>query len=104
MAWWNAIGDVLRGGKDVAEVFVENKEHRGERRHEEVLADIDRDKASLRQFAAEFHARQNRTRWDSFVDGLNRLPRPLLTIVIISFSCWRRWTPSVFCSSPRPMN
>ena len=38
MAWWNAIGDVLRGGKDVAEVFVENKEHRGERRHEEVLA------------------------------------------------------------------
>ncbi|MBB88411.1 MAG: hypothetical protein CMP06_14120 [Xanthomonadales bacterium] len=85
MAWWNAIGDVLRGGKDVAEVFVENKEHRGERRHEQVLADIDRDKASLRQFAAEFHARQNRTRWDSFVDGLNRLPRPLLTIVIISF-------------------
>ena len=26
MAWWNFVGDIFKGGKDVAEVFVENKE------------------------------------------------------------------------------
>lgn len=85
MAWWNAIGDIFRGGKEVAEVFVENKESKGQRRHEEKIADIDRDLASLNQFAAEFQSRQKGGKWDSFVDGLNRLPRPLLTFAIISF-------------------
>ena len=85
MAWWNFAGDILRGGKDVAEVFVENKENRGQREHEETIADINRDLASLQQFSQEFHDRQNRSKWDSFVDGLNRLPRPLLTIGTLSF-------------------
>ena len=78
MGWWTALGDLLRGGKDVAEVFVENRENRGARQHEQWLADLDRDRAVLQQFAAEFHARQNRSAWDAIVDGLNRLPRPLL--------------------------
>ncbi|SMF56089.1 Holin of 3TMs, for gene-transfer release [Alteromonadaceae bacterium Bs31] len=85
MAWWNFIGDALKGGKDVAEVFVENKENKGQRQHAEQMADVNRDLASLSQFSDEFHSRQNRTWWDSFVDGLNRLPRPLLTIAIVSF-------------------
>ncbi len=85
MAWWSVIGDVLKGGKDVAEVFVENKENKGQRAHEETMADMGRDLASLQQFSAEFHNRENRSKWDSFVDGLNRLPRPLLTIAILSF-------------------
>ena len=85
MGWWTALGDLLRGGKNVAEVFVENRENRGARQHEQWLADLDRDRAALQQFAAEFHARQNRTAWDAFVDGLNRLPRPLLTLAIIGF-------------------
>lgn len=85
MAWWSFIGDIFKGGKDVAEVFVENKENKGQRNHDRHMADIDRDMASLGQFSTEFHARENRTWWDSFVDGLNRLPRPLLTIAILSF-------------------
>lgn len=85
MAWWNVIGNVFSGGREVAEVFTENREKRGQRRHAEVLADIERDRASLAQFAAEFHARSQRTRWDSFVDGMNRLPRPLLTLAILGF-------------------
>jgi len=85
MAWWNVIGDVFKGGKDVAEVFVENKENKGQRQHDEKIADIGRDMASLDQFSAEFQNRQNRTRWDSFVDGMNRLPRPLMTFAILSF-------------------
>jgi len=85
MAWYNWVGEIFRSGKEVAEVFVENKENRGKRSHKEKLADITRDMASLQQFSAEFHARQNRTWWDSFIDGLNRLPRPLITIAILSF-------------------
>ena len=43
------------------------------------------DLASLQQFAAEFHGRERRTWWDSLVDGLNRLPRPLITLGILAF-------------------
>ncbi|MEJ2641670.1 MAG: 3TM-type holin [Desulfosarcinaceae bacterium] len=96
MAWWNFIGDILKGGKGVAEVFVENKENKGLRRHEETMADIGRDMASLSQFSEEFHRRKNRTWWDSFVDGLNRLPRPLLTIGVLSFFVLAPLNPTKF--------
>lgn len=96
MAWYNWVGDIFRGGKDVAEVFVENKENRGERTHKEKLADITRDMASLQQFSAEFYERQNRTWWDSFIDGLNRLPRPLITISILSFFILAPLEPTKF--------
>jgi hypothetical protein len=96
MAWWNFIGSILNGGKGVAEVFVENKENKGQRKHEEEMADIGRDLASLSQFSQEFHKRQNRTRWDSFVDGLNRLPRPLLTIGVLSFFVLAPLNPTKF--------
>jgi hypothetical protein len=39
--------------------------------------------ASLEQFAAEFKSKRTATAWDSFVDGLNRLPRPLITLGIL---------------------
>lgn len=96
MAWWNAIGGILKGGKDVAEVFVPNKEKSSQRKHDEVMADIDRDLASLKQFSTEFVQQQNRTWWDSFVDGLNRLPRPLLTIGILSFFVLAPMNPTKF--------
>ena len=85
MAWYRFLGDIFSSGKEVAEVFTENKEKKGQRKHEETMADIGCDLASLEQFSKEFHERQNRTWWDSFIDGLNRLPRPLLTIAILSF-------------------
>lgn len=96
MAWWNFIGDIFKGGKEVAEVFKENAENKGQRVHDETMADIGRDMASLQQFGAEFHDRSNRTWWDSFVDGLNRLPRPLLTIAILSFFVLAPLNPARF--------
>ncbi|OUS26044.1 hypothetical protein A9Q99_19925 [Gammaproteobacteria bacterium 45_16_T64] len=83
MAWWDFVGGIFGGAKDVAEVFVPNKEKQSKRSHKESMADIDRDMAALQQFTKEFHQRLNRTWWDSFVDGLNRLPRPLLTFSIV---------------------
>ena len=49
------------------------------------MAEIGRDMASLHQFSQEFHQRNNRNLWDSIVDGLNRLPRPLITISVLGF-------------------
>lgn len=96
MAWWNFLGGILKGGQGVAEVFVENKENKGKRKHEETMADIGRDLASLQQFSTEFHQREKRTWWDSFVDGLNRLPRPLLTIGVLSFFVLAPLNPTKF--------
>ncbi len=72
-----ALLNLLFGGgrnlvKDTAEVFRENAEAAGQR--EAGLRN-----ASLRQFAAEFTL-PRRGRFDRFMDGLNRLPRPALAL------------------------
>lgn len=85
MSTWNWVSGIFSGAKDVAEVFTENAEKKGGRSHVERLADMDYDSAVLEQFSKEFHQRNNRNRWDAFVDGLNRLPRPMITIAILSF-------------------
>jgi hypothetical protein len=55
--------------------------------------------AVLGQFAAEFQPRQNRTKWDSFVDGLNRLPRPFMTFGTIGLFTWCVVDPDRFSVS-----
>ena len=41
------------------------------------------DSAALAQYAAEFHQRATRTWFDSLVDGLNRLVRPIITLSLL---------------------
>ena len=84
-SWFKWLPNVFGGARDVAEVFVENKEKKGQRSHDATMAGIGHDMEVLKQFAAEFHEREKRTWWDSLIDGLNRLPRPLLTFAIIGF-------------------
>jgi len=62
------IGSAVGG---VAEVFVGNQAERDAAAHE-------RTKAALEQFAGE--TGQGSSRFDGFVDGLNRLPRPMLAL------------------------
>ncbi len=52
--------------------------------------------AVLAQFAAEFAGRPPTTWWDSFVDGLNRLPRPVITFSIIGIFVWAFYDPMGF--------
>lgn len=49
-------------------------------------------------YAAEFAQRINRTLWDSLVDGLNRLPRPVIVALIIGYfvTAWR--DPATFAA------
>ncbi len=74
-------GSVFGGGRNVvtetAEVFRVNVEAQAQR-------DSEASHAALAQFAAEFGgARQG---WfDQFVDGLNRLPRPVMAFGVIGF-------------------
>lgn len=47
-------------------------------------------------FQAEFSHRERRTWWDSLVDGLNRLPRPLMTFGVIALFVWAVVDPPAF--------
>jgi hypothetical protein len=56
----------------------------------------DEQMAILAEFAAEFAGRPPKTWWDSFVDGLNRLPRPMITFGLISVFLWAFYDPAGF--------
>lgn len=85
MSWWNVVPGLARPAKELVEVFRPNAEQEAARSHVEHMALSAQDLASLQQFTAEFHPRPQRTWWDSFMDGLNRLPRPLMTLGILGF-------------------
>lgn len=80
---WSAVTGLFRPAKELVEVFKPNAEKEAERRHVERQNLSEQDLASLQQFAAEFESRRTSTSWDSFIDGLNRLPRPLITLGIL---------------------
>ncbi len=75
------IRDLLFGGlsgvgeavANVGRVFVGDKAAGQAQHHDETMT-------TLNQYAAEFRRLENRTWWDALVDGLNRLPRPLLAL------------------------
>ncbi|WP_419902150.1 holin family protein [Kiloniella sp.] len=71
-------GGILGGVKELSEVFFGNRSNRES-------AEARRVEAVHGQFAAEFNTRLNRTIWDSLVDGLNRLPRPIFVALIIYY-------------------
>ncbi|MGI9506173.1 MAG: holin family protein [Geminicoccaceae bacterium] len=83
MSIWRAITGVFRPAKELVEVFKPNAENQANRTHQERMELSKQDMASLEQFAAEFKSKRTSTGWDSFVDGLNRLPRPLITLGIL---------------------
>jgi hypothetical protein len=85
MSWWSVIPGLFGPAKELVEVFKPNAEGEAQRGHAERLALSAQDLASLQQFAAEFQPRAKSTWWDSFVDGLNRLPRPLITLSVGAF-------------------
>lgn len=74
--WGGGAGQVGDAIERVGGVFKPNAEASAVRAH-------GYDSAALAQYAAEFHPRNNRTWFDSFVDGLNRLARPIITVAIL---------------------
>ncbi|MBR9863821.1 MAG: methionine synthase I [Rhodobacteraceae bacterium] len=85
------IGDLLgvgRAVRDVAEVFVPNKTATAEFEHLE-------HKASVAQFGAEF-MRERGGWFNNFVDGLNRLPRPVFALGTVGLFVFAMWNPVAF--------
>ncbi len=75
-------GGILEKVLDKAGSFFGNKEKRDE-------AKADQDSKIIEGFIAEnTQVRENRTWWDSFVDGLNRLPRPLGWAMTVGLLAW----------------
>ena len=83
MSLWSAVTGLFRPAREMVEVFRPNAEKESARGHVERMEMSKQDLASLQQFAAEFKSSRTSTAWDSFVDGLNRLPRPLITLGIL---------------------
>ena len=101
MSWLSVIPGLFRPAKELVEVFTPNAESEAARGHIERLALSAQDLASLQQFAAEFQPRANRTWWDSFIDGLNRAPRPMITLGVLAFFVLAPFDPLRFAQIAR---
>lgn len=83
--------DVLGVGsavKEVVEVFVPNKSENAEYEHLE-------HSAALNQFSAEFK-RSRGNKFNNFIDGLNRLPRPTLALGTVALFGYAMFNPEHF--------
>lgn len=77
------LGQVLGGGViDSANKLVETIWGSAEK---DAARKARRRNRATQQFAAEFRRLQQRTAWDAFVDGLNRLPRPTLVSLVLGY-------------------
>ncbi len=91
------IRDLLFGGLSgvgeaaatVGRVFVGDKAAEQAQHHDETMA-------VLGQYAAEFRRLESRTWWDALVDGLNRLPRPLLALGTVGLFAYAMVEPVGF--------
>ena len=73
---FSGLGTVASSATKVVEVFRPNAEAADSRETDNILSARD-------QFGKEF--RENKTWFDSIVDGLNRLPRPSITFLLIYY-------------------
>ena len=65
-------GGLLKGANKLAKTFIGSKQDRDRAGHTEHIA-------FLKMVASENKPLVYRTKWDSFVDGINRLVRPIFT-------------------------
>lgn len=72
-----AVSGIGNAVSSVARVFVGDKSQRDQMRGAENMA-------TYGQFAAEFQV-QNRTWFDSLIDGINRIPRPAIVFLVIAY-------------------
>lgn len=86
------IGGGVKAVSEAVTPFTGDKVQAEDNRHDESIA-------RLSQYTAEFADRQGRTWWDSFIDGLNRLPRPLMAFGVISLFIWASADPARFAAS-----
>ena len=85
MGWLRVITALICPVRELIEVFGSSVGPENRRAGSQRLALSWHDLTSLEQLAAEFQPRTERTRWDAFIDALNRVPRPLITLGVLAF-------------------
>ena len=98
MAWWNILfggaADLVKAGTGVVTAIAGDQAAKDQQLSSEQVA-------LLNQYAAEFVARQQRSLWDSFVDGVNRLVRPGLALGAQAAFVWAGLDPVGFAEVMR---
>ena len=98
MAWWNILfggaADLVKAGTGVVTAIAGDQAAKDQQLSSEQVA-------LLNQYAAEFVARQQRSFWDSFVDGVNRLVRPGLALGAQAAFVWAALDPVGFAEVMR---
>lgn len=85
MSWYSSIAAIISSGKGLAENLMGHKANGNQGQGDKILLGDSRDDVVLAQYSAGFAAHSSNGRWSSFVDGLNCLPRPIITISILGF-------------------
>lgn len=83
------ISPILKGGNNIVKTFKGSQQERDKYKHQKFSQ-------TMNQFSSEFHRRENRTWWDSFWDGFNRMPRPVIVILIITYFLMAYFDPIEF--------
>ena len=73
-----AVKSLSDGVNNVVQTFTGSEKERDLHKHNEYIN-------TQKSFSSEFHNRNNRTLWDSFWDGINRMPRPLFVVLVVLF-------------------
>jgi hypothetical protein len=85
MGWLSVIAQLLHPAHGLIASFRPGPAEQARRDCAERLALSLDDLAALQQLAAALQPRAERTSWDAFIDGLSRVPRPLITLGVLAF-------------------
>lgn len=105
---WSAIAKLLsflagnaNSIKDVAEVFFGNKKERDA----QIAANEFNEQIEIHKEATAgyTYTAQNRNRFDSLVDAINRLPRPMMAFLAMWFMVWPMLQPERYIESVKAM-
>ena len=88
------VGDTV---KTVAGVFSENREAKAQRAASAQDRDVDLLISAQAQFAREFHRPRNF--FDSLINGINRLPRPIMALGTIGMLGYAFYDPAGFTAA-----
>ena len=98
MAWWNILfggaADLVKAGTGVFTAIAGDQAAKDQQLSSEQVA-------LLNAYGAEFVSRQQRSVWDSFVDGVNRLVRPGLALGAQAAFFWAGLDPVGFAEVMR---
>jgi len=95
---FGSLTKIIPSLKEFAEVFVGNKKERDSN-------DSDEQIAVHNEHAAGYTYKANNRNWfDRAIDGLNRLPRPLITLMICAMFIWAAVEPVRFAVSMRALD